>query len=197
MLHATFQVTGISDLMFGRPVLEAKKDGETHAMKEERLWQRKVPVADDGQCCLNPFCVTNSLVAAAKWLGRKVDGKSGFTGRFQKGTTPGSKVLLYKPDGKKLLSVTIADIDPVLLFVPSDGKRGTGTRVERIFPTLHPEWIARGDVYIWDGKITEQQFRDHLEAVGKFVGWGSMRVENGGINGRFQVDEVTFEKLQG
>jgi hypothetical protein len=196
MLHATFQVTGISDLMFGRPVLEGKKDNETHAMREERLWQKKVPVAGDGQCYINPFCVTNSLVSAAKWLGRKVDGKAGFAGRFQKGVTPGGKVLLFK-QGVKEIPITIADVEPILLFVPSDGKRGSSKRVERIFPTVHPSWLARGDVYIWDGKITEEQFRDHLEAVGKFIGWGSMRVENGGINGRFKVDHVSFEELEG
>lgn len=191
MLHAKFSVKGISDLMFGKPSPEAKKDTETHQQFELRTWQRKVPMTSDGQLFVNPFAVTNSLVEAAKWLGRKVDGKSGFTGRFQRGVTPGGKVLVFC--GKK--PACIEDIDPMLLFVPSDGKHGGPKRVERIFPTLH-DWNATGDCHIWDGKITEAQFTDHLKAVGQFIGWGSMRVANGGINGRFEIAEITFEEIQ-
>lgn len=192
MLKATFTVQGIADLMFGRAFREKKPDNLTHAQWEELTWQRKVPVTADGQVYINPFAVTNSLVTAAKWLGRKVDGKSGFAKRFQCGVTPGDKVLLYAANKEPL---TINDIEPVFLFVPSDGKHGSGKRVERIFPTVH-EWIGTGSVFIWDGKITAEQFRDHLEAVGKFIGWGSMRVENGGINGRFALLDCDFENIE-
>lgn len=191
MFTTTFTVTGISDLMFGKPSMEKKMDSETYAQFEERTWKNKVPGAD-GHVYINPFCVTNSLVSAAKWLGRKVDGRSGFTGRFQKGLTPGAKVLLYRLDGEPM---TIADVEPIMLFVPADGKHGGPKRVERVFPTAH-QWVAKGHVHVWDGKITPEQLRDHLEAVGRFIGWGSMRVENGGINGRFTLDKIEFSEME-
>lgn len=191
MYKATFQVTGVTDLMFGKHVPEKKKDSETHEQREERLWKKKVPVTGDGQCYMNPFAVTNGLVTAAKWLKRKVDGRSGYTGRFQSGVSPSGKILLFKLDGSPL---TIDDVEPIPLFVPSSGKKGEGTRVFRIFPTVQ-EWIGRGSVIVFDGKIPEDQLYDHLVALGQFVGWGSMRVEGGGINGRFRVDDLQVEEM--
>lgn len=197
MLHASFTVEGITELMFGSPVLDEegkKADNETHAQRELRVWKKKVPVTADGQIYVNQFAVTNSLVDAGKWLGRKCD-KSTFSKRFLGGVTPGGRVLLSIRDGKSERPAMIGDVEPRLLFVPSDGKRGSGKRVERIFPTMVPPWIARGDVFIWDGKITEEQFRDHLEAVGKFIGWGSMRKGNGGVNGMFKLLSCEFEAI--
>jgi hypothetical protein len=191
MFLAKFVVTGVTDLMFGSPVSEPKKDSETHDQYEERTWRHKCRLTNDGQLCLNPFAVTNSLVTAAQWLGRKVpgEGKKTFTDRFRKGVAPHGRVLLL--NGKPL---TIDDVDPQRLFVPSDGKHGGPRRVFRIFPTLH-DWQASGTCLVFDGKITRDQFFEHLETVGKFIGWGSMRVEGGGINGRFTVDEVTVEEM--
>ncbi len=193
--NAHFVVTGVTDLMFGRAVTETKLDSETHAQFEKRTWQQKVwrtDQTDKGQLFVNAFAVTNSLVTAGVWLGRKVpgEGKKTFTDRFRKGVAPYGKVLLYGKDGKPL---TMKDINPLELFVPSDGKHGGPKRVTRTFPTLH-EWVAKGTCMIFDGKITAEQFRDHLEAVGKFIGWGSMRVEGGGVNGRFLVNEVKYEE---
>ena len=137
--------------------------------------------------------MTNSLVEAAKWLKRKVVGERGatFTKRFQCGVAPGGKVLLFKPDGSPML---VKDIEPLMLFVPSDGKHGGSKRVERIFPTVH-DWIAKGAVTVFDGKISSDQFEDHLLCVGQYVGWGAMRVANGGINGRFSITSMEFEEI--
>ena len=190
---ARFTLEGQTDLMFGRAVLDEKKDSETHAQYELRCWQQKCRIDEGtGQLYLNPFAITNALVTAAIWLGRKVpgEGKKTFTDRFRKGVAPHGKVLLFRPDGKPLL---IADVEPQLLSVPSDGKHGGPKRVARIFPTVH-RWIAQGTCLVFDGKITEDQFRDHLEAVGLYIGLGSMRVEGGGINGRFAVKETVFEE---
>ena len=38
-------------------------------------------------------------------------------------------------------------------------------------------------------KVTEEVVKKHLEESGKFIGFGSMRVENGGVAGRFSVVE--------
>jgi len=193
MYEAKFEVCGVTDLMFGKPTVSKRRDDETYEDHEQRVWPEKVPVTSDGQCYINPFAVTNSLVEAAKWLKRKVPGERGatFTKRFQCGISPGERMLLFKTTGEP---VTIEDVDPVLLFVPSDGKHGGPKRVERIFPTLH-SWIARGSLNVFDGKISKEQLHDHLMCVGQYVGWGAMRVANGGINGRFSVSQLETEDL--
>jgi hypothetical protein len=212
MHEVKFEVQGITDLMFGKPVTSQKKDNETHEQFEERTWKEKISVTKEGQVMLNPFCVTNSLVNAGEWLKRKVPGeqRATFTKRFRCGVSPGEQVLLYLSNSKpaevgdlksqKLhdpagpCRVTIDDIDPVRIFVPSTGERGGSKRVFRIFPTLH-DWIAKGNCYIFDGKIDRDVFFDHLVCVGRFVGWGSMRVGNGGINGRFAVTKCEFHEI--
>lgn len=193
MHKATFQLTGVSDLMFGRHVPEGKLDNETDDQREHRVWPKKVPVDGNGQCYFNPFAVTNGLVSAARWLKRKVPGERGatYTKRFQSGVNPNSKLMLFDSNGDPL---TIDSVEPITLFVPSNGQHGSGSRVPRIFPTLH-QWVMQGDVLVFDGKITEKQLRDHLEAMGRFIGFGAMRAENGGINGRFLIEKLEWAKL--
>jgi len=194
MFDVSFEVEGVSDLMFGQAVRTPKQDNETHEQHEERTWQEKVRLTKEGQCYLNPFAVTNSLVSAGEWLKRKVPGeqRATFTKRFRQGVRPGGNVLLFKKDGTPC---TMEDIEPIPLFVPSDGKHGGAKRVIRIFPTLH-EWVAKGSLYVFDGKITEEVFRDHLICVGQYVGWGAMRVANQGINGAFSVIKILYRALE-
>lgn len=191
---AKFELEGVSDLMFGRHVTEPKDDDETPDQHEKRTWKQKVPLDPEGQCYFSPFAVTNGLVSAAKWLKRKVpgEGQATYTARFRSGVNPHSKLLLFNKQGEPL---GIDDAEPIELFVPSNGQHGGPKRVLKIFPTLH-EWVMRGDVLIFDGKVTKKQFLDHLEAMGRFIGFGSMRVENGGINGRFLVAKLEFEALK-
>jgi hypothetical protein len=83
----------------------------------------------------------------------------------------------------------VDDVEGQPLFVPSDGKRGSGKRVIRIFPTIH-YWSTTARVLILDGKIDEPVLHEHATEAGQFIGFGSMRVENGGSNGRFKVTSI-------
>ena len=67
MYKATFEVRGMTDLMFGKATSSPRRDDETYEAHERRVWPEKVPVTAEGQCYVNPFAVTNSLVEAAKW----------------------------------------------------------------------------------------------------------------------------------
>lgn len=194
MLTAKFKITGISDLMFGRYVPEKKKDGETHDQYEERTWQQKCAMDDAGHLYLNGFAVKNGLEHAAKWLGRKIpgEGKKTYTARFASGIIPSAKIALLNGDGKT--PMTIKCVEPVRLFVPSDGKRGSGSRVFRIFPTVH-SWSATGELTVFDGKLTAEVIEDHMRAMGQFGGLGAMRVQNGGVNGRFTLDKLECSEL--
>lgn len=195
MYKATFDMIGISDLMFGTHITEEKTTSETHAQFEKRTWKQKVLLAPGGQAFINPFALTNGLEVAGKFLGKKIPSARGatYTDRFRKGTQTVDKLSLFKPDNSP---VTIDDIEPVELFVPSDGKRGGGKRVPRIFPTIHAWMVLSAELYVYDGKIDLETLKEHLVALGKFVGFGSMRVENGGVNGRFGVANLTSEALE-
>lgn len=185
--RAVFSSVPGSELMFGRYVLTDKKKDETHEQHELRTWQEKIHNAD-GHCFIQPFALKNALESAGKWLSMKIpgEGKKTFTDRFRKGVLVVDRMMLGAKDGSP---IKVKQVESRSLFVPSDGKRGGSRRVFRIFPTIS-EWSTEILIHVMDGKIDESVLRDHLECVGSFVGFGSMRVENGGINGRFSVDSL-------
>lgn len=173
-----------SPIMFGRPYDEKKLADETHDQFEERCWTQKVAKDKSGQCFVTGFALKNALESAASRLQIKVPSSKGtFTKLFRQGVRCFGPFPLAKRDGKPL---TIKDVDPIKLFVPADGKRGSAKRVMRVFPTAN-NWEAEVEVHVVDKRITEEVLRRHIEEVGQYIGFGSMRVENGGINGMFEV----------
>jgi len=188
MKTATVTFTGIADLMFGAHVANIKRDDETHDQYEERTWQGKVRVNGDGQVYLQPFALKNALESAAKWLSMSIpgEGKKTFTKRFASGVLVAERMLLYTAAGDP---ITIEDVEPLKIFAPSDGQRGSGRRVFRVFPLVR-DWQTQAEIVVFDNKITDAVLEKHLVAAGKFIGFGSMRVENGGINGRFAVSDL-------
>jgi hypothetical protein len=192
MKKATATLIGMSDLMFGTHVTTPKRDDETHDQYEERTWQHKVRLLDDVPF-LQPFALKNALESASKWLAMKIpgEGKKTFTKRFASGVLVTEKMPLVDSKGKPL---SIDDVEPVRIFAPSDGVRGSGKRVFRIFPTVH-EWQTTCEIVVFDNKISNTVLEKHLVAAGKFIGFGSMRVENGGINGRFHVEDLKVEDI--
>lgn len=183
MQEQQFKLTSISPMFFGAPVLEERQSDETHEQREQRLWTKKVHQTPDGQAYIQPFALKNALESAGSRLNMKLTGKATYTKLFRQGVMVVDPLLLSKPDGSK---ISISDINPRPLFVPSDGKRGGGKRVMRIFPELQ-EWTTIATITVLDPRITPEVMLKHLEEAGKFIGFGSMRVENGGITGRFAV----------
>lgn len=179
-----FSVHSVSPMFFGAPVFETKKSDETHEQREERLWRDKVRVNKNGHVYIQPFALKNALEAAGSRLNMKLTGKATYTKLFRQGIVINDDIVLHSRDGKP---ITIDSIVPVPMFVPSDGKRGSGKRVMRIFPQI-AEWHADVEIMCFDQRLTEDVVRAHLEEAGKFIGFGSMRVENGGVAGRFAVE---------
>jgi hypothetical protein len=180
-----FKIISAAPMFFGSPVFEKKKTDETHEQLEERTWKMKVRQNEDGQVYIQPFALKNALESAGSRLSMKLAGKATYTKLFRQGVIINDDILLYDREGKP---VTINSVKPIPMFVPSDGKRGSGKRVMRIFPQLQA-WQATVEVTCFDQRLTEDVVRAHLEEAGKFIGFGSMRVENGGVAGRFSVAE--------
>lgn len=179
----SFDLQSVAPMFFGAPVFEKKKSDETHEQLEERVWQQKVRQTPEGFVYIQPFALKNALEAAGSRLNMKLTGKATYTKLFRQGIVINDDIILNDRNGAP---VTIAAIRPIPMFVPSDGKRGSGKRVMRIFPQIQ-EWFATVQIMCFDQRLTEEVVRAHLEEAGKFIGFGSMRVENGGVAGRFAV----------
>lgn len=196
MQTKTFKVTLSSmpgsQFMSGCPVTSSKGPNETHEQFEERTWKEKIRTNKQGEVVLNQFALKNALEGSAKRLKRKIpgEGKSTYTKLFVQGVMVGKNPLLKTKAGKPYKR---DDFQGIPLFVPSDGNRGSKTRVTRIFPTID-EWQCELELIVIDPKITEDVLQEHLNEAGIFIGLGSMRAENGGVNGRFIVDSITKAK---
>lgn len=178
-----FELQSVAPMFFGAPVFEKKKSDETHEQLEERIWREKVRQNADGHVYIQPFALKNALEAAGSRLNMKLTGKATYTKLFRQGIVINDDIVLHDRSGNP---VTIESVRPIPMFVPSDGKRGSGKRVMRIFPQIL-EWFASVEIMCFDQRLTEDVVRAHLEEAGKFIGFGSMRVENGGVAGRFAV----------
>ncbi len=180
---------GVSELFFGAPLYEKKGKNETHEQFDERTWPLKVNNVG-GKCFIQPFAIKNGLESAAKRIGLPVpgQGKATFSKLFRQGILITDRCWL-SIDGRQMNLEK--DIRPLKLFVPADGKRGSGKRVFRTFPTAG-DWAFSATIHVVDPKIDESILESHLVEFGQFIGVGSMRVENGGIAGRFKLESLNL-----
>jgi len=163
-----------------------KKDKESPKDYEERTWMERCHYTKDGHVFIPPMAFKNCLSEAAKYLSIKIQGKgtATYTKHFESGVLVLEGVQL--PIKKK-------DVQGEWLFVPSDGKRGGGKRVDKCFPVIH-EWEANVTFYIGDETITQDVFEHHLNEAGKFIGIGRFRPRNNGFYGRFEVVKLKWEQ---
>lgn len=89
---------------------------------EKRTWRDRLHVNEAGQVFIPPMAFKNCIAEAAKFLARQIPGKgkSTYTKHFEAG------VLVIEP---LVLPVMKADVQGEWLFLPADGKRGSGRRV--------------------------------------------------------------------
>ncbi len=151
---------------------------------EARTWRDRLHINDDGHVFIPPMAFKNCISEAAKFLGIQIPGKgkSTYTKHFEAGVLVVDAVVL--PIKKE-------DVSGEWLFVPSDGKRGGGKRVEKCFPVIH-EWSGDVTFYVMDETITEDVFEHHLREAGKFIGIGRFRPRNNGFYGRFRVEQIKW-----
>lgn len=191
MRRAIVKCIGTEPLLFGKQILEGKRPDETHDQLEARTWMQRCVVDENGQLAIPGYAMQRSLVWAAKWLGEKIkgEGKKTYTKRFESGVMP-ENAFFPLSNGKKIL--TPDDVERLDLPVPSQGKRGQGSRVWRSFPRLKSGWTFTAYLLILDEAITDDVFRRHVETAGLYDGMGSMRHGTGGQNGRYEVESLKF-----
>lgn len=151
---------------------------------EKRTWPMKMHVNANGEVIIPPIAFKFSLETAAKMLRMRIPGKdrSEYGKHFKAGVIVTDEVVI---------APSREAVQGVWFSMNANGKRGSGSRVDRCLPQV-PKWSGIVNYYILDDTITEDVFEKHLEESGKLVGIGQFRPENGGYCGRFKVEKIDW-----
>lgn len=162
-----------------------KLEKEKAADYERRTWRERCHTTEDGNIFIPPMSIKNCLSEVAKYLSVKVEGKgkATYTKHFEAGILVMDGIIL--PEKKET-------VEGEWFFVPSDGRRGGGSRVEKCFPVIR-HWKGEAVFYVLDETITEKVFEYHLAEAGNFIGLGRFRPRNNGFYGRFKALEIKWE----
>lgn len=171
-----------------RAIQSARNTGEASDVFEDRTWRERIHADENGEVFIPPMALKNCLSEVAKYLSESVPGKgkSTYTKHFEAG------IMVIDPIN---LGVKADKLAGEKLFVPSDGRRGSGKRVWKTFPVV-PTWTAEATIYVLDPVLTAkpEKIREYLEYAGKFIGMGRFRPRNNGFYGRFEV--TSFEVVE-
>lgn len=184
MKRAKCKLVSVSPYSQSRYIQEKKTKDETHAEFEKRSWYQRCHFNEEGKVYIPPMSFKNCLIEAAKYKSIQIPGKgkSTYTKHFEAG------VLVVDP---LVLPYTKETIASEWLHVPSDGRRGGTTRVEKCFPLIH-SWQGEVEFLILDELINEEVFASHLDDAGSFIGIGRFRPRNNGFYGRFKVESINW-----
>ena len=153
---------------------------------DKRTWRERMHYDEQGMVFIPNMAFKWMMTDISKFLGNKIPGKRNAT--YGKHFESGILVLEGMP-----LGIDRMDVIGETLFVPADGKHGSGSRVDRIFPLI-PEWKGKVTFYILDRVITREVFEEHLTEAGRFMGLGRWRPQRGGTYGRFKVVKVIWSE---
>jgi len=189
MLKVTCELVGVSPLSFSAPIQSKKATGETHDAFEERTWRERMHVDGDGHVFIPPTALKNCLAEVAKYLSESVPGKgkATYTKHFEAGIMVSEQMVL--PNCPE-------EVPGERLFVPADGRRGSGKRVWKTFPRID-EWRVQAVIYVLDPVLIgkPEKIEEYLGHAGKFIGLGRFRPRNNGYYGRFRVENFAVEEV--
>lgn len=164
-----------------------KLNKETHDDYEVRTWREKSNYDEDGIVFIPAMAFKQAVDSAARMFSTQIPGKgkSTYTKHFLSGClcTENLSIGVHKDD-----------MPPITINANSDGVRGSGKRVERTFPQI-PSWSGETQFMVLDDTITKEIFEKTLKDAGLFIGVGRFRRHNGGMNGAFSVEEVSYQDL--
>ncbi|CAJ4728806.1 hypothetical protein [Burkholderia pseudomallei] len=185
MKTAIATIKGVSPYSQSKHYSTEKLPKELAKDYETRTWRDRLHATDDGTVFIPPMSFKNCLSEAAKFLSLQIPGKgkATYTKHFEAGVLVTDALHL---DIKK------DDVPGEWLFVPADGIRGSGKRVEKCFPVIH-QWSGDVTFHILDETITRDVFEHVLTQAGAFIGIGRFRPRNNGFYGRFKLESLNWQ----
>lgn len=165
-----------------------KLNRETHEDYETRTWREKSNYDKDGIVFIPAMAFKQALDDVAKMFSTQIPGKgkSTYTKHFKSGVFCMENVSI---------GIHKDDMNMVAINANSDGVRGSGKRVKRLFPET-PSWSADVQFMIADDTITDEVFEKTIKDAGMFIGVGRFRRQNGGMYGSFKVESIEFEEMK-
>lgn len=162
-----------------------RKEKESAADYEKRTWRMRMHADENDIVFIPPMAFKNSCATASAFLGEKIPGrgKATYTKHFVSG--------LLVVDGLSL-GVKRDDVSGQWLFLPSDGRKGGSSRVDKCFGVIH-HWEGEVVYHILDEVITKDVFTQHVKEAGQFIGVGFFRPERGGYWGRYKSELISWE----
>jgi len=175
------EIEGIGTIGFGRRYRTPASGSKAISERNDKCWKERMWIDDNSdEIIFNPLGLKNCLATAAKKKGMKVPG----LGQSKFGNVFKSGLHVFEPVrfGVKSSKARKEILD---LPVPNNA----GSRQPTLFPVLD-KWTAKASIEVVDENITEDILKTHLVHAGNVVGLGALRVENGGIWGRFKVKSL-------
>ena len=187
MYRAIVTIEGTAPYSASRQHFSDYLEGESHDAYEKRTWREKANYDKDGIVFIPAMAFKQAIDLAAKRLNiPDPDNKrANFTKYFASDT--------YAEDNMSI-GVHKDEMPPKAINANVDGVRGSGKRVQRIFPQT-PTWGGTIPFIVMEEKITPDIFKRVFESAGRSIGVGQFRPEKGGVNGRFIVQDIKFEKV--
>jgi len=188
-IEAVVSFKSLTALSQGKPVATERESNEPYMAHEERTWRERIHVdPETGNVFIPGMAFYHSLVAAARYRGDSIPGKGKktYTKYFE------TSILVVD---NLITSVEAAKVASEKLFVPSDGKPGSGSRVWKIFPFI-PAWEGTLKFYVMDPTVTREVFEKHLVTAGMFIGVGRFRPERRGFYGRYRATNIEWRKTE-
>lgn len=184
MHTATVSITGLTPYSSSRHYYADKLNKESARDYESRTWRERLHYNDVGEVYIPSMAFKNCLSDVAKYLSVQIPGKGKAT--YRKHIEAGVMVL-----DPLMLGIKKDDVVGEWVFVPSDGVRGSGKRVDKCFPKI-AAWGGELQLTILDDTVTRDVLEMHLKEAGRFIGVGRFRPRNNGFYGRFEAAVTTW-----
>lgn len=187
MYRATVKITGQAPLSQSRKHDTPKLDGESHEELDQRTWREKCNYDENGVVFVPAMAFKQAMDRAAMRLSiPDPDNKRATLTKYFVSDVICEQNLSIGVHKDKMPSIRIN--------ANSDGRRGSGKRVPRTLPQIQT-WEGITSFLIMDEKVKPEVFFRVLTTAGRSVGVGQFRPENGGLNGRFDVEIIGTETL--
>lgn len=187
MYRAIVTIEGISPLSQSKQHRSPFLEGESHEDYETRTWREKANVDADGIVFVPAMAFKQAMDKAAKRLSiPDPDNKRASL----------TKYFVSDVICEENLSIGVHkdDMPRVTINANVDGVRGSGKRVLRTFPQTQ-KWAGSTTFLIMDEKLKPEIFERVFATAGSSIGVGQFRPENGGLNGRWKVVKVKYERV--